>query len=40
MLGRETRQPGVVATHLLLLLPEIVLAKEAKTMTHPAVEIT
>ena len=40
MLGRETRQLSVVATHLLLSLPETMLAKEAKTMTHSAVEIT
>ena len=32
MRGRGTRQPSVMATRLLLLLPETMLAKEAKTM--------
>jgi len=40
MRGRENRQPDVVATHLLLSLPETMLAKEAKTMEHSVVEIT
>jgi hypothetical protein len=40
MRGRETRQPGAMATRLLLSLPETILAKEAKTMVHPVVEIT
>ena len=40
MRGRETRQLSVVATHLLLSLPETMLAKEAKTMVHSVVEIT
>ena len=40
MRGRETRQLSVMATCLLLSLPETMLAKEAKTMAHSAVEIT
>ena len=40
MRGREIRQLSVMATYLLLSLPETMLAKEAKIMTHSAVEIT
>ena len=40
MWGRETRQLGLMATDLLLSLPETMLAKEAKTMVHSVVEIT
>jgi len=40
MWGKKTRRPGVVARHRPILLLETMLAKEAKTMDHPVVEIT
>jgi len=40
MRGKRTSSRFAVATQLLLLLLETMLAKEAKTMAHSAVEIT